>query len=155
MPMEPEPEHALALLLRQADRRMSARLDAVLASRGSSLEQWHVLSCLSDGAGRAMSEIGAVVMLPAPTMSKLVDSLVAVNLVHRRADARDRRRVLVLLTARGVRRHRELSLAVEQEARLRELHDPDRLGALNGQLVELLARLDAAGTLPAQAPVQT
>lgn len=151
-----EPEHALALLLRQADRRVTARLSALLTSCGSSVEQWHVLSCLSDGTGRAMSEIGAAVMLPPPTMSKLVDSLVALNLVYRRADVRDRRRVLVFLTARGKRHHRALSLAVEQqEAQLRELHGTEELVALTRHLVNLIARLDAAEPLPAKAPART
>ncbi len=151
-----ERDHALALLLRQADRRVTARLSALLTSRGSSVEQWHVLSYLSDGAGRAMSEIGAVVMLPPPTMSKLVDAMVALNLVYRRADARDRRRVLVFLTARGSSLHRGLSLAVEQqEAQLQELHGTDELVALTSHLASLISRLDAAELLPAEVPART
>lgn len=151
-----QPEHALALLLRQAERRVTARLSALLTSHGISVEQWHVLSYLSDGAGRAMSEIGSVVMLPPPTMSKLVDALVALNLVYRRADARDRRRVLVFLTSRGLHDHCALSLAVEQqEAQLRQLHGTDQLVALTSHLASLITGLDAAAALPTEVPART
>lgn len=132
-----EQERALALLLRQADRRVTARLSALLVARGSSLEQWHVLSSLADGAGRAMSEIGATVVLPPPTMSKLIDGMVADNLVYRRVDVSDRRRVLVFLTARGHRLHRRLSPAVERQ-------QEELLGALGAdQTAVLVAHLTA------------
>lgn len=142
MPMERE--FALALLLRQAERRATAQLSALLTGRGSSLEQWYVLSYLSDGTGRAMSEIGAVVMLPPPSMSKLIDSMVGLSLVYRRVDPRDRRRVLVFLTARGHRLHRRLSSAVEQhEADLQELYGAEDLDLLASQLLRLIRQLDA------------
>lgn len=151
-----EPDHALALLLRQADRRMTARLSGLLVPLGSSLEQWHVLSCLSDGTGRAMSEIGAIVRIPPPSMSKLVDGLIALNLVYRRVDPRDRRRVLVFLTARGARHHRALSQAVEQqEAQLRDLQGADEYEALTSQLLNLLSRLDEVESPAARAPAPT
>lgn len=140
--MECEP--SLALLLRRAERRAAARLGAVLAAHGGALEQWHVLSCLSDGVGRAMSEIGGAVVLPAPSMSKLIDGMVADNLVHRRVDERDRRRVLVFLTARGRRLHEVLRSAVDQdEAALEELHGADELAALRAGLAQLDISLDA------------
>jgi DNA-binding MarR family transcriptional regulator len=146
-----ESKHDLALLLRQADRRVTARLSALLAAQGSSVEQWHVLSSLSDGAGRAMSEIGSVVMVPPPSMSKLVDGMVALNLVHRRVDDRDRRRVLVYLTRRGRSLHRELAAVVEQhEAELRALYGASGMNDLVAHLDALVETLDSA---PSTAPV--
>jgi DNA-binding MarR family transcriptional regulator len=144
-----EQERRLALLLRQADRRVTARLSALLVERGSSLEQWHVLSCLADGSGRAMSEIGAAVVLPAPTMSKLIDGMVASNLVYRRADVRDRRRVLVFLTARGHRLTRRLSPAVErqQEELLGALGEKDT-AVLLAHLTAFVQQLDSLPTSP-------
>jgi DNA-binding MarR family transcriptional regulator len=47
--------------------------------------------------------------LPAPTLTKAVDQLVAANLEYRRADRHDRRRVLIYLTARGRHLHARLA----------------------------------------------
>lgn len=148
-----ERKDGLALLLRQAERRMTARLSAELVAQGSSVDQWHVLSSLSDGAGRSMSEIGSEVMIPPPSMSKLVDGMVALNLVHRRIDARDRRRVLVYLTPRGRRVHRDLAAAVEQhEAALRALCGTPGLDDLTAQLSALVRSLSPARSGAAQVP---
>jgi MarR family transcriptional regulator, organic hydroperoxide resistance regulator len=144
-------DHELALLLRQADRRVSARLGAILTARGSSLDQWHVLSYLSDGAGHAMSEIGAVLMVPAPSMSKLIDGMVSRSLVYRRVDAADRRRVLVFLAARGRRLHDDLGTAVAQhETELQELYGAAGLDALTTHLAALIARLDTVASGPTE-----
>lgn len=149
-------DHELALLLRQADRRVSARLGAILTARGSSLDQWHVLSYLSDGAGHAMSEIGAELMVPAPSMSKLIDGMVSRNLVYRRVDAADRRRVLVFLAARGRRLHEDLAAAVAQhQAEVEDLLGTAEVYALSAQLMALVERWDgaAAGPSPVRARV--
>lgn len=60
------------------------------------------------GAGKAVRRRGAPqtglaesAFLPPPTLTKLVDQFVDQNLVHRRADPYDRRRVLARLTPRG------------------------------------------------------
>jgi MarR family transcriptional regulator, organic hydroperoxide resistance regulator len=138
-----ERQAALALLLRQAERRVTARLSAQLTAHGSSLEHWHVLSSLSEGVGRAMSEIGSVVMLPPPSMSKLVDAMVELNLVYRRVDVQDRRRVLVFLTRRGRKVHRDLSRVIEQDdLELQELCGAEGLQDLVSHLARLIRRLD-------------
>lgn len=138
-----ERDDALALLLRQAERRVTARLGALLVDRGSSVEQWRVLACLADGAGRAMGEVGADIGMPAPTLSKLVDTMVSDNLLHRRPDPQDRRRILVHLTERGRRVHGELAAPVAQErAALDALVGAAELDALVGQLASLLRSLD-------------
>lgn len=144
--MSPERSHDLARLLRQAERRVAARLTAVLAEHGISVEQWHVLASLADGSGRAMSELGAAVAVPAPTMSKLVDGMVASNLVHRRVDVRDRRRVLVFLTPRGRRLHSQLDpVAAGCDRALSEQCGADGLDALRAALLAFVHCLDGPG----------
>jgi DNA-binding MarR family transcriptional regulator len=59
--------------------------------------------------GKPISEAADHAMLAAPTLTKDVDQLVAANLVYRRADRHDRRRVLIYLTARGRRLHTRLA----------------------------------------------
>jgi DNA-binding MarR family transcriptional regulator len=99
----------LAHLLSQAERRVTGRLSAALEAEGLTLAQWRVLSLLSDGAGHTMTEAAEFAMLPAPTLTKVVDRMVSLNLVYRRPDLRDRRRVLIYSAARGRRLHQRLA----------------------------------------------
>jgi DNA-binding MarR family transcriptional regulator len=99
----------LAHLLSQAERRVSERLSAALELEGLTLAQWRVLSLLADGAGHPMTEAAEFAMLPAPTLTKVVDRMVSSNLVYRRPDLGDRRRVLIYSTARGRRLHQRLA----------------------------------------------
>ncbi|WP_405995485.1 MarR family winged helix-turn-helix transcriptional regulator [Streptomyces sp. NBC_00986] len=137
--MSSVPSPALAHLLSHAERRLGLRMTAVLSEENCSLEQWRVLSVIADGKGHPMTEIADQVLMPAPSLTKLVDRMVADNLVYRRPDSSDRRRVLLHLTGRG--------RALHQRAAHRLLTDQTRLlGAIEdqGDLVRLLARLTAA-----------
>jgi DNA-binding MarR family transcriptional regulator len=91
----------LAHLLSHAERRLVRRLTVSLAAEGCSVEQWRVLSAVADGAGHPMTEIAEYALLPAPSLTKLVDRMITDNLVHRRPDPGDRRRVLLYPAARG------------------------------------------------------
>ena len=132
-------------LLSRAERQVSARLSGLLAGEGSSLDDWRVLSLLQDG-GRSMTEIAEATLLPPPTLTKRVDRLVAGNLVHRRVDETDRRRVLVLLAPRGQALHERLAPLVAREQA--------RLAALVAEHLEpgRLAAVLAALTVPDAAP---
>ena len=61
-----------------------------------------------------MSEIAEFMLMPPPSTTKLIDRLVSANLVYRRVDPTDRRRVLVFLAARGRAAHRRLRPVVEE-----------------------------------------
>ncbi|MFD5158634.1 MarR family winged helix-turn-helix transcriptional regulator [Streptomyces hawaiiensis] len=91
----------LAQLLTRAERLAARRLQGVLEAEGCSLDAWRVLASLSDGEGHHMTGLAEAAFLPPPTLTKLVDQLVDQNLVHRRVDPLDRRRVLAHLTPRG------------------------------------------------------
>jgi DNA-binding MarR family transcriptional regulator len=148
--MSSVPSPALAHLLSHAERRLGLRMTVVLAEENCSVEQWRVLSVIADGKGHPMTEIADQVLMPAPSLTKLVDRMVADNLVHRRPDRADRRRVLLHLTTRG--------RALHQRAAHRLLTDQTRLlDAIDdhGDLVRLLARLTAAlDQKPAEAPTE-
>lgn len=105
----------LSHLLSEVESRVTRRLTAVLSSHCCSLEEWRVLSLLVNGAGRSMSEIASYVMLPAPTLTKLIDRMVADNIVYRRGDEQDRRRVLVFPSDRGVAKYLAIKSAVDSE----------------------------------------
>jgi DNA-binding MarR family transcriptional regulator len=91
----------LARLLTLVERRVMARLATTLEATGGTVEEWRIMSLLSDDRGHAMSEIAEFALLPPPTLTKVVDRMVSANLVYRRGDEVDRRRVLVFLSARG------------------------------------------------------
>lgn len=74
-----------------------------------SAEGWRILGMLRNGEGLTMSEISAVMSVPPPTLTRLVDKLVDSGLVLRRVDPMDRRRVLVYLTSRGKAKVRKLA----------------------------------------------
>src|SRR4051794_29270810 len=101
-------------LITAVERQLTATVAADLQGEGVTVEQWRVLDGLSHREGRSMSEMAMEAMLPAPTLTKIVDRLVALNLVHRRSDPYDRRRVLVLLTPRGRALRTPLHRAVER-----------------------------------------
>jgi DNA-binding MarR family transcriptional regulator len=79
----------------------------------NSIEGWRVLGALRSGDGLTMSDISAAMMVPPPTLTRIVDKLVEGGFVLRRVDATDRRRVLVYLSARGKNKVRRLA---KQEA---------------------------------------
>jgi DNA-binding MarR family transcriptional regulator len=132
----------LAHLLSQAERRVTERLSAALELEGLTLAQWRVLSLLSDGAGHPMTEAAEFAMLPAPTLTKVVDRMVSSNLVYRRPDLGDRRRVLIYSTARGRRLHQRLAPALAPAVRvLGEVADEQDAAQLARLLLRVLERL--------------
>lgn len=112
--MARQPQDLLHLLTR-AERLAARRIQSVLDAFDCSVEAWRVLDLLSGDEGRSMTALAEDAALPAPTLTKIVDQLVDQNLVFRRVDPTDRRRVLVQLTPRGLRRRRQLSRAVRAE----------------------------------------
>ena len=95
-------EMGLAHLLSQVESRVTRRLVAVLHANDCELAEWRVLRLLADSPGKPMSEIKDFVLLPGPTLTKLIDRMVADNLVYRRGDFADRRRVLVFPAPQGL-----------------------------------------------------
>ncbi|MEO3768831.1 MarR family transcriptional regulator [Micromonospora sp. B9E7] len=125
--------------LTRAERLLSRRLGAVLADDALTVEAWRVLCLLADGQGHPMSEVSAEASLPPGTLTKLVDHLVDRNLVFRRIDPMDRRRIRAYLTARGRREHERLDQRVR--ASLAELGIPTDTGLVE-RLDDLVDRLD-------------
>lgn len=125
---------SLQTLLSEASRKATADLERVLRPKGIPVEYWRVLEVLADENGRPMSALAEAVSMRLPTLSKLVDRMVADALVQRAADPQDLRRVLVYISDLGlqlvtglrekVRRQRtalEASLGQEHGAALKRL----------------------------------
>ncbi|MEW1759894.1 MarR family transcriptional regulator [Streptomyces cyaneofuscatus] len=138
--MARQPQDLLHLLTR-AERLAARRIQSVLDAYDCSVDAWRVLDLLSGDEGRSMTALAEDAALPAPTLTKLIDQLVDQNVVFRRVDPADRRRVLVQLTPRGLRRRRQLSRAVRAE------WGPTSPGLTEdeeNQLMPLLGRLSGA-----------
>lgn len=105
----------LARLLTLVERRVVLRLAEALKAEGTTIDEWRVLTLLADGNGHPMTEIAEYASLPAPSLTKLVDRLVSQNLVLRRADDVDRRRVLVFAAERGTQALQRWNAAAEHE----------------------------------------
>lgn len=132
-------DRSILASITSVERRLTAALAPDLERQGVSVEQWRVLDYLDSREGRTMRDIAVAVTVPAPTLTKLVDRLVSSNLVHRRSDPQDRRRVLVLLTPRGRALRQQLQKVVDQHHhRLVEVLGEDGYA----DLAELLGRLE-------------
>jgi DNA-binding MarR family transcriptional regulator len=132
----------LAQLLSQAERGVTRQLRRVVEEEGSTVEEWRTLVLLADGGSHPMSEIAEFALLPAPTLTRLIDRMVADNLAYRKADPRDRRRVLVRITPRGRALQRRLAGRIEEShAKILAKADPDDVAQLAALLTDLAARL--------------
>jgi MarR family transcriptional regulator, organic hydroperoxide resistance regulator len=133
----------LTVLLARAQRDLMLRVGAALEEEGSVVQRWHVLSLLADGAGHAMAELAHAGAVPPPTLTRLIDSMVADDLVYRKADVRDRRRVLVFASARG--RALRKRIVARLERRRVDILPADLSSADLERLSELLAALTKPG----------
>ena len=133
---------ALVLALSDAERRVTRRLAQVLAHHACTVERWRALALLAGDESHDRSELAEFTQLPPASVTRLVDALVADNLAHRKADPRDRRRVLVHITRRGLALQRTLSERIEAEsATIRGDADEHDVGDLLESLAVLRARL--------------
>jgi DNA-binding MarR family transcriptional regulator len=133
---------ALVLLLGDAERRIARRLAQILAEDSCTVERWRALALLAGGDMHRMSELADFTQLPPASLTRLIDGMVADNLVHRKADPRDRRGVLVHITGRGRALHRRLSdrITGERDVIFGDVDEED-VAAVCEVLAAFIARL--------------
>jgi DNA-binding MarR family transcriptional regulator len=113
-------------LLSIVERAATQRLDDALRAAGTDIDQWRVLSLLVERGGCPMTAVAEHALLLAPKLSKLVDRMVSANLVLRRVDEEDRRRVLIFATARGTQALAAWdAAAADVRERFQEILGPD------------------------------
>jgi DNA-binding MarR family transcriptional regulator len=119
----------LVYLLARASQALWRGFEPAVRAAGLSSLEWRVLAVLA-GAGRglAVGELAAEVLAQQPTVTKLLDRLVAEGLCERRADPADARRTRVAITRAGRRRAAPLIAAARRHeaAALAALSLPDR-----------------------------
>ena len=98
--------------------RLARQVEVGLAQVDLSVPQYRILMFLDEGAAVA-SKLADHLAVSRPSVTAVVDGLVARGLVERRHDERDRRRVGHVLTTEGARLLEAADRAVD--ARLREI----------------------------------
>lgn len=91
----------LSYSLAAAHRKLHIDLNRELKKLGVQVETWRVLQSLQASSGHTMSELAEIVLMNPPTLTKLVDRMVADGLVQRQLADEDQRRVQLVLTDLG------------------------------------------------------
>lgn len=94
-------ENYLSYSLAAAHRNVHQGLNSKLKELGIQVEAWRVLEVLSTEEDHTMGELAEVVLMNPPTLTKLVDRMVADGLVHRQIAQTDHRRIQLALTNLG------------------------------------------------------
>jgi DNA-binding MarR family transcriptional regulator len=109
MTSRPEAEPLdLIHLISGVNRQMEKAIEARLKPSGVAIERYRVLAALSLKDGRSMGDLAAQVFVDLPTLTKIIDRMVANAEVYRSPDANDRRRVLIFISERGQETFRTL-----------------------------------------------
>ena len=125
-------------VLTVAQRVLVQDLGERLADEDATVDQWRALRAIGAAQGVSMGELGETLQIPAPSLTRLVDSLVDRASVYRRQSEVDRRRVDVHLSQSG----RAALARLEAIARAHERSVAEALGVERvSQTVETLARL--------------
>ncbi len=127
-------QEPLTTALTRAVRAVTNHVEAVLSPEGLTLDQWLVLAALAEERGLTMTELTARSPASGPTLTRVVDKLVATATVYREVDPEDRRRVRVYLSPRGRALHKRVAGRVAEVER-------ELLGRSGPKVLDLLHRL--------------
>lgn len=129
------PSGGLVVLLRQAEYVLTSMMIGDLDQEQLTPERWRILSVLRDDPGLTMAVLMSRAVLPAASLTRHVDALVAQGLVIRRPHATDGRRVIAALSPHGlVVCDRVRARQAEREARLRTALGADRFDSMVSDL---------------------
>lgn len=94
----------LGYLLGQANHALFKDFEAVVRAEGLSSLEWRVLATLSEQTPIPVGQLAQEVLSQQPTVTKLVQRLVAQGWVQQSDDPGDQRRTLLQITAAGQRK---------------------------------------------------
>ncbi|KPQ07068.1 MAG: MarR family transcriptional regulator [Rhodobacteraceae bacterium HLUCCA12] len=128
----------LSYALAAAHRSVHLELSRKLKDEGVQVEAWRIMEAIDGESAMTMGRLAEVVLLAPPTLTKMVDRMVADGLVQRQISQEDQRQVHLVLSALGERkRDRVRQFADEQEAALLERLGPDSARLLHNALNSL------------------
>ena len=117
--------------LATAHRKVHTSLTRRLKEFGVQVEAWRVMEILERDVDLTMGDLADLVLMNPPTLTKLVDRMVADGFVHRRVSSQDHRKINLGLTAIGSKRIQQIRAQAMQE----EEELVDKIGS---EKVELL-----------------
>ena len=128
-------------LISGVNRQLEQLVEARLKPTGIPIEQYRVLSALNQHSGLPMGELASTVFVDAPTLTKIVDRMVANAHVYRAPDPADRRRVLIFMSETGRKLFDEIHTILEStKTGLIDQFDRREAGHLRSLLENILTR---------------
>jgi MarR family transcriptional regulator for hemolysin len=110
----------IGLQLFRTSKAVRRAFDSALAEADGSIPMWLVLTNLKASDWRSQHDLAGAVGIEGPTLTRHLDGLEQLGLVHRRQDPANRRAVLVELTEEGHAAHaRLLGVVIGFDRRLR------------------------------------
>jgi 3-hydroxy-9,10-secoandrosta-1,3,5(10)-triene-9,17-dione monooxygenase reductase component len=107
----------LPYLLARASFNVSSEFHARLKDWDLTVPEWRVLACLTDVEGLSVGELAAMALMKQPGLTKTLDRMEEDDLLKRKSESNDRRRVTLHLTAKGRARVKPvLQAALHHEA---------------------------------------
>lgn len=129
----------LAYIVASVNRQLEEDLQERLRPEGVPVEHLRVLEVLDRRGGVPMGELAAQALVEPPTLTKIIDRMVADSLVFRSPDPNDRRRVLIHLARTGKALCKRLQrVSREQEQRLVRQLPRDKANELRALLRDLI-----------------
>ncbi len=136
---QPRMKDQLAYMIASLNRQLESELEDRLRPGGVPIEQYRILEVLDASEPAAMGEIAQQSLIEAPTLTKIIDRMVAEGLVYRAPDPNDRRRVLILTAPAGKALFKRLrGVSTAQEQRIVDLLEGEKAAALRSLLKELI-----------------
>lgn len=131
----------LSYLLARASHQVSREFHRELKPYSLSVLEWRVLATLEGSEGCSLGEVADAVLFKQPTVTKMIDRMERAGWVKRRPGKGDRRRVRIVLTARGRSTVRTLlEKAKAHEAACLASYTPAEIENLKRILRDLLRR---------------
>lgn len=125
----------LSYALAAAHRNVHLELSRKLKDEGVQVEAWRIMEAIGDESAMTMGQLADTVLLAPPTLTKMVDRMVADGLVQRQISQEDQRQVHLVLSALGEKKRDHVRQFVqEQEAALLERLGADSARALHSAL---------------------
>jgi len=106
--MDLRPEDSLGFQVRRCHKAFDRMLNLQLGRRGLTSGFWYFLRALWQENGATQRRLAELISVTEPTAVSTLTAMVGSGLIERRRDEADRRKLQVLLTARGKRLKDEL-----------------------------------------------
>ncbi len=129
----------LSYVIASVHKQLEDELHERLRPAGIPIEQLRILEALHAADGRPMNELAALALIEPTTLTKVIDRMVAEQLVFRTQDLEDRRRILIMLAPAGRILFRRLNrITASQQQRIAKHMPPGKLEELHSLLRSLV-----------------